>query len=59
MVQQQKRQWNISASKIQRAWRSHTNSAWYRKLRTRVIIFQAHVRGYLVRRKIKDLVSKT
>ncbi|XP_073978459.1 unconventional myosin-IXb-like isoform X2 [Rhodnius prolixus] len=57
MVQQQKRQWNISASKIQRAWRSHTNSAWYRKLRTRVIIFQAHVRGYLVRRKIKDLIQ--
>uniref|UniRef100_A0A069DY68 Putative myosin class v heavy chain n=1 Tax=Panstrongylus megistus TaxID=65343 RepID=A0A069DY68_9HEMI len=57
LVQQQKRQWTMSASKIQRAWRSHINSAWYRKLRTSAIVFQAHVRGYLVRRKIKDLLQ--
>ncbi|XP_069697284.1 unconventional myosin-IXb-like isoform X10 [Periplaneta americana] len=43
-----------AAVQIQRAWRSHKASAWYRKLRSGIVVFQAHIRGYLVRRKLKE-----
>jgi hypothetical protein len=40
-----------AALQIQRAWRSHKASAWYRKLRSGIVVFQAHIRGYLARRR--------
>jgi len=43
-----------AALQIQRAWRSHKASAWYRKLRSGIVIFQAHIRGYLARRRFKE-----
>ncbi|KAK9506129.1 hypothetical protein O3M35_008120 [Rhynocoris fuscipes] len=57
-VQQRKRQWNSSALKIQRAWKSHISSSWYRKLRQNAIQFQAHARGFLVRKRINELKLK-
>jgi len=43
-----------AALQIQRAWRSHKASAWYRKLRSGIVMFQAHVRGYLARRRFRE-----
>lgn len=45
---------NAAAACIQSMWRTHKTSTWYRKLRTGVVNFQAHARGYLTRRKIKE-----
>jgi hypothetical protein len=43
-----------AALQIQRAWRSHKASAWYRKLRSGIVVFQAHIRGYLARRRFRE-----
>ncbi|XP_065224768.1 unconventional myosin-IXAa-like isoform X2 [Planococcus citri] len=45
---------NAAAACIQSMWRTHKTSTWYRKLRTGVVNFQAHARGYLTRRKIRE-----
>jgi hypothetical protein len=44
-----------AALQIQRAWRSHKASAWYRKLRSGIVMFQAHIRGYLARRRFREV----
>jgi IQ calmodulin-binding motif. len=44
-----------AALQIQRAWRSHKASAWYRKLRSGIVMFQAHIRGYLARRRLREV----
>ncbi|XP_023707934.1 unconventional myosin-IXa isoform X6 [Cryptotermes secundus] len=43
-----------AALQIQRAWRSHKASAWYRKLRSGIVVFQAHIRGCLARRRFRE-----
>jgi len=43
-----------AALQIQRAWRTHKASAWYRKLRSGIVMFQAHIRGYLARRQFRE-----
>jgi myosin heavy subunit len=43
-----------AALQIQRAWRSYKASAWYRKLKSGIVVFQAHIRGYLARRRFME-----
>ncbi len=45
---------NAAATCIQSMWKTHKTCTWYRKLRSGVINFQAHARGYLTRRRIKE-----
>ena len=40
--------------RIQRAWRSYKASEWYRKLRSGIVMFQAHIRGLLARRRFRE-----
>lgn len=35
-------------------WRTHKTCTWYRKLRSSVVNFQAHARGYLTRHRISE-----
>ena len=55
-AQQQRKQKILSAIQIQRTWRGYVSSAWFRKLKTGIVIFQAHTRGYLLRMKIKSVI---
>lgn len=40
--------------KIQKAWRGYKCRAWYQKFKEGIIIFQAHYRGYVLRKLITD-----
>ncbi|KAL5277342.1 MYO9B family protein [Megaselia abdita] len=43
---------------IQSAWRMYKQKSWYKKLKKGVVMFQAHVRGYVTREKIKQHKQK-
>uniref|UniRef100_A0A8D8RHW2 Unconventional myosin-IXb n=1 Tax=Cacopsylla melanoneura TaxID=428564 RepID=A0A8D8RHW2_9HEMI len=49
----------VAASTIQRVWRSYRARAWVRSLRDNLIQFQAHARGYLLRRDMKNRHRKS
>ncbi|KAI5722551.1 hypothetical protein M8J76_010115 [Diaphorina citri] len=49
---------HLAASTIQRVWRSYRARAWVRSLRDNLVQFQAHARGYLLRRDMKNKKRK-
>ncbi|KAL1117614.1 hypothetical protein AAG570_003929 [Ranatra chinensis] len=57
MAQQTKQRWHSAATQIQKAWKNYRNSLWYRKLRRSIILFEAHSRGYLVRKMVSNKVQ--
>ncbi|PSN45275.1 hypothetical protein C0J52_10353 [Blattella germanica] len=54
MAQRYLTQCREGAKRIQRAWLSYKASEWYRKLRSGIVVFQAHVRGHLARRRFRE-----
>ncbi|CAG9822727.1 unnamed protein product [Phaedon cochleariae] len=43
-----------AALKIQKCWRGYKCRSWYQKLRTGLVMFQAHCKGFQIRKMIAD-----
>lgn len=48
-----------AALKIQKVWRGYKARSWLQKLQTGVVVFQAHIRGFLARKTFDQLKKQS
>lgn len=50
--------YTTAATAIQKQWRTYHTILWFRRLKSSIVSFQAHARGYLVRQRLNAVRDK-